>query len=169
MGYRAMALFVCALLIWLPVSSLAQGESSLTLEEEWSNAMVYTDRHILSAFGSAFGGLIGIGCGAVALAVGWDLLFPLGAEGLARSAMGAGLSLVGAGGILSGLWLTLYSGGYAAMFLSERADLAEIGDAQGWRRHGGLIVPEDSAAAVLVKTSDTPYEWVELLRELTAP
>jgi hypothetical protein len=154
--------------VWLALGALSQTASPLTLEEEWSNAMIYTDRHVLAAFGSAFGGLIGVGCGALALVVGADLLFPLGGEGLARSAIGAGLTLVGVGGVFGGLWLTLYSGGYAAVFLSQRSELAEIGVAQGWRRRTGLILPADSEANVLVKTRDTPYEWVELFRALTA-
>ena len=166
---RAIAFVLCALIVWVPLSVLSQNGSSLTLEEEWSNAMYYTDRHVLSGIAATSGGLMGVGIGTLWMVAGIGLLFPLGSEGLIPSVLGGGMCVLGAGSGIGGLLFTLYAGAGTAMFLSQRSELIAIGRDQGWLRRAEFLHASDPSARALVKASDAPYDWVELFRRLTSP
>ena len=164
----AVSLAICVMLVWTPISGLAEDSPPLSLEYEWSNAMYYTDRHVITALGSAVGGTIAMGFGALALATGWRMAFPRGDQELGQTALGAGLSLLGAGGLLGGLWLAIYSAGYSYVYISQRTELLATGDRHGWVRDRNLIEPIDPQVRILVKPSDTPYDWLRLFSEFAA-
>jgi hypothetical protein len=182
------AILLSVMIVWLPASTVcsaaqaatsstesegsqlgSQGTSSvaaelpLTLEEEWSNAMIYADRDLLLGLSSLACGLTILGAGVYAVILGAGLLLPVEMGALGRSVLGAELCILGGSTAWFGFRFSLIVGVLGYAYLMNWQQLSEFGKVQGWNRQRSLVLPENPAVEVLVKPTDAIEDWIRIL------
>jgi|GEM_PF-3079302 len=139
------------------------GSYPLTLEQEWSNAMLYTD-FILESMGLLGGAVLAPILTIYGFAVGVDLLFPIEVGAFGRSALGIGLCAFTGAISLDVLRWSVLAGFFSASWVVYRLQLAALGREQGWTRDPVLVEPEHPDEDVLIKPDVYIVQYLDLLR-----
>ena len=167
---------LAALILLGSVASLAQEpqvaaiDYPLTAEEEWSNAMLYTDRLVLGALGGTAAGAGFLGACGWAVIKGFDLLLSLESPGMLRAGTGVVMVFGGALWARAGILWTALAGIQWSLLSDQRDELLAIGESQGWERQDEIVIPEDPGAAMRVDPAQgDPGGWIEWFKEILEP